>query len=143
MLPDVSSDWLADSWSGSANSPDQLQFLAEEGWFGLERNSTDLWRWAGPDATLSIWNPASQSAAVNIEFSIATLKPGQITAAVGGRQIWQVATGQMPNDMVNLPLTLQPGANRIHFHFAGPATRPSPTDRRLLGFRLVNLHFSR
>jgi phosphoglycerol transferase len=142
-LPDVSADWLADSWTGSANSPDELQFLAEEGWFGLERDSTDVWRWAGPDATLSVWNPASQSVAVNIEFSVATLKSGQMTAAVGGRQIWKVATGQMPNAMVNLPLTLQPGANRIHFHFTGPAVRPSPTDRRLLGFRVVNLHLSR
>ena len=141
-LPDVNADWLADPWAGSANSPGELQFLAEKGWFGVERKNTDVWRWAGQDATLSIWNPASQSVAVNFEFSAATHKSGQLTASFEGRQLWQVAAGQAPTGVVNLALTLQPGANRIHFHFTGPVTRPSARDRRLLGFRLVNLHLS-
>ncbi|HEY4248763.1 MAG TPA: hypothetical protein VGM64_18215 [Lacunisphaera sp.] len=141
-LPDVNADWLADPWTETANSPDKLQFLAEKGWFGLERNNSDVWRWAGREADLSIWNPASQSIVVSIEFSAATQNAGQITASFDEHQLWQIAAGQTPAGMVNLALTLQPGANHIHFHFTGPVTAPSATDRRLLGFRLVNLRLS-
>ncbi len=143
VLPDVSADWLADPWAGSTNPPDDLQFLAEKGWFKIERNNADVWRWAGHDATLSIWNPASQSVAVSIEFSVSTFRSGELTASMSDRPLWHVAAGQMPAGMVNLALTLHPGTNRIYFHFTGPVARPSAMDRRQLGFRLLNLQLSR
>jgi hypothetical protein len=142
VLPDVNAEWLGDTWTGSPTSPDELHLYAETGWFPAERNSSELWRWAGENATLAIWNPANRPITVTMEFIASTIEPGELTALLDDRKIWQVAAGQIPKGVVNLKLTLQPGTNRIHFHYSGRVTRPSTTDRRLLGFQLANLHLS-
>lgn len=142
VLPDINAEWLGDTWTGSATSPDELHLYAENGWFPIERNGDGLWRWAGQNATLAIWNPADHPVAVTLEFIAATLEPGALTASIGDRKIWQVAAGQIPKGVVNLKLTLQPGTNRIQFTYSGHVARPSATDRRLLGFQLANLRLS-
>ena len=143
VLPDVNAEWLGDTWTGSPTSPDELHLYAEDGWFPAERNSGELWRWAGGNATLAIWNPGNRPITVTMEFIASTLEPGEVTASLDDRNIWQVAAGQIPKGVVNLELTLQPGTNRIHFHYSGRVTRPSATDRRLLGFQLANLRLKR
>jgi hypothetical protein len=142
-LPDLNAAWLLESWSGAPATPEELQLHADTGWFALERNGNDSWRWAGDNAKLVVWNPSDQATPVSLQFSASATRPAHLTAAFDGREILHVAAGQLPGGMVNLDLTLQPGANEIDFHFIGHAAKPSATDGRLLGFRLINLHFSR
>jgi hypothetical protein len=142
-LPDVNAEWLGDTWTGATTSPNELHIYAEKGWFPLEHNNGEQWRWAGQNATLAVWNPTDRPLAVTMQFIAATLEPGALTASIGDRKIWQVAAGQIPKGVVNLELTLQPGTNRIHFNYSGRVTRPTATDRRLLGFQLANLRLAR
>ncbi|MEI6107116.1 MAG: hypothetical protein WCR49_08880, partial [Opitutae bacterium] len=140
-LPDLNDARLANTWNRAAATEDQLQIYATAGWFALEQLGEEYWRWAGDVATVSIWCPSNQPRLVSLRFMTTALRPAQLIATSANKQIiWQAALGQQTSLQVNLPLTLQPGANRITFQYHGSLTRPSAADSRRLGFRLINLH---
>ncbi len=139
QLPDLDDVRLTDPWKQAAGPDDQPQLFATGEWFPTEHDGSDCWRWTGPAGTVNIWCPGDQPLAGTLDFLAETLQPGRLSATFGGHEVWSARAGQMPRTNVSLVLPMQPGSNRLTFHFDGPPARPSAADRRLLGFRLINL----
>ena len=137
--PNLDDARLADPWNPSTVADDSVLLFAADGWFPLERSSADSWRWAETGATLSLWNGTGAPMAVMLEFSTATLRSAPLTATLAGRNIWQLPAGQTTPTPAMFAVTLQPGDNRLAFHFAGQPIRPAAGDPRRLGFQLRNL----
>lgn len=140
QLPDLADVRVAEPWRRTLEPDGSLQLFAPEEWFALEHDDREFWRWTGSTGTVNLWCPGDQPLSGKMEFSAALMQPAQLSAAFGGHEIWSAPAGQLPETKVSLVLTFQPGANRITFHYAGRLVRPSATDARLLGFRLINLH---
>ncbi|HVZ65768.1 MAG TPA: hypothetical protein VG936_14475 [Lacunisphaera sp.] len=138
VRPDLDDPRLADPWNGPPAPGERLQLYADRGWFALERDEHDKWRWAGEAATLSIWNADPSSVRARLSFHAAALRPGQLRAKFAGEEIWASSVEPVAHD-VTIDLILQPGANRIDFELDGRLKQASLTDSRLLGFQLTNL----
>ena len=139
QLPDLNDARLAPHWNGMPEGEDQLQLYASAGWFELEHLGEQSWRWAGDAATVTVWCPEGKPLTGTVEFTAVTLQKTGLSATLAGREIWHVMAGHPPAEEVKLALLMQPGANRITFHYDGVSARASLTDPRRLGFRLCNL----
>ncbi|HVT71789.1 MAG TPA: hypothetical protein VHD61_01525 [Lacunisphaera sp.] len=138
VRPDLDDPRLADPWSGPPAPGERLQLYADRGWFALERDEHNWWRWAGENATLSIWSADSSPLRARLSFHTAALRPGRLAASFGGAEIWNSPVEPVARE-VTIDLVLQPGANRIEFVLDGRLRQASLTDSRLLGFQLTNL----
>jgi len=137
--PDLGDPRLVDPWNRVVEPDNQPQIFATEGWSSLEQEGKGVWRWAGQNATVTVWCPGEKPMEVRLEYGASALRPARLTATFEGRKIWQAMAGQMPPAQVSLALLLQPGPNFIIFHYNGRPAQPSLTDPRILGFRLDNL----
>lgn len=139
QLPDLADVRLTDPWNQRSESDDQPQLFATRDWFALEHDDRDFWRWTGQKGSVDLWCPGEQPLAATLEFSVTALQPGRLSAIFGPHEVWSGEAGQMSPLNATLVVSLQPGANRLTFDYAGRPVRPSAADPRLLGFRLINL----
>ncbi|MDD3180912.1 MAG: hypothetical protein PHQ04_11270 [Opitutaceae bacterium] len=138
-LPDLSDPSLLPRWDAARKNISPISVLIDKGWFRLERKEAEAWRWAGREASLILWNPLDRPQAVRLRFATSSLSKGNLDLSVDGRIVWRSAARSNPPESVDLPLELKPGVNRLVWSFAGRLIRPSGSDRRLLGFRVMNL----
>ncbi|MBI5426167.1 MAG: hypothetical protein HZA32_19005 [Opitutae bacterium] len=141
-LPDLNDARLSDPWHTTLVREDQFHLYAGEGWFPLEHDSSDSWRWAGNEATLLIWSSSHEPQAAELTLEASALRPGVLIANFNRKIVWRVNAGPAPIPKANLFLTLQPGSNLVTFRFNGRAVRPSNADSRILGFKLSNLRIA-
>lgn len=141
-LPDLDDARLAEPWNRRPEPAEQPQVFASEGWFGLEQEGADYWRWAGRAAAVTVWCPGDKPMIVTLGFNVSAMRQARLAVIFDGREIWRGMTTQLPPENVNLSLTLQPGANHFSFQYEGAPVRPAAADPRSLGFRLINLHIN-
>ena len=141
-LPNLHDARLDDPWDRVPVTGDQLQIYATTGWFALEQLGEEYWRWAGAAASITIWVAGNRPLPANLEFIATALRPASLFATLANQQIWLTTVQEQSLLKVSLPITLQPGANQIAFHYDHSPTRASATDHRRLGFRLINLRAS-
>ena len=140
QLPDLTDLRLTEPWNQLLKPEDnQPQLFATAEWFPLEHDDHDFWRWSGKTGAVNLWCPGNQPMIGTLDFFVATLQPGRLFATIDGHEVWSTSISQWARTDECLTLTLQPGANHVDFHFDGRPARPSAADRRLLGFRLINL----
>ncbi|HEY8995154.1 MAG TPA: hypothetical protein VIM71_10865 [Lacunisphaera sp.] len=126
---------LQDPWDEAAHHP---ALLALHGWYGLETEGHNHWRWATRQASLGIWNEGNIGT-VTLRFRLGG--PGQSSVVVkqAGREVWRGAPGTQVHA---IKLTLSPGLNTLAWELAGRTFRPGGHDSRELGFMVENLSMS-
>jgi len=138
-LPVLNGPNRHEPWDGVATEAGKLVVLEGDGWFPAERSGTSYWRWGAQEATCILWNPTEDRKAVRINCSLMGLRAHELSIHDGkGNQLWR---GMLKN--VGIPcsfeLELDPGESQLQWVLHGAPVRPSPTDRRLLGFRVNDL----
>ncbi|MEO6597186.1 MAG: hypothetical protein ABIP94_20780 [Planctomycetota bacterium] len=128
-----------EAWDAVAWNANRLAILEGAGWFVPESSGTSSWRWAGKDATCVLWNPTGAAQKVRVHCNVMGLRKHSLSVVLtGGRELWR---GQIA--LVGIPcefqLELLPGETELRWIYDGPPVRPSPADRRLLGFRVNDL----
>lgn len=140
-LPVLNGPNRFEPWDGVATEAEKLVVLEGDGWFPAERSGTSYWRWGAQEATCILWNPTKDRKAVRINCSLMGLRAHELSIHDGnGNQLWR---GMLKN--IGIPcsfdLELDPGESQLQWVLHGAPVRASPTDRRLLGFRVIDLAF--
>jgi phosphoglycerol transferase len=139
QLPVLTGPNRHEPWDGVATEAGKLVVLEGDGWFPAERSGTSYWRWGAQEATCILWNPTKDRKAVRINCSLMGLRAHELSVHDGkGNQLWR---GMLKN--VGIPcsfeLELDPGESQLQWVLHGAPVRASPSDRRLLGFRVNDL----
>lgn len=126
-------------WDGVATEAKKLATLEGTGWFPAEKSGTSYWRWGAEEATCILWNPTGDRKPVRVRCNVMGLRPHELSVQDGnGSQLWR---DKLKN--VGIPcsfeLELDPGETVLRWILHGAPVRASPSDRRLLGFRVNDL----
>jgi len=133
-LPDPADPRYRDPWD-PAEAENGLLALA--GWYPLERNETNRWRWAARQAESGCWRPSEATG--TLRFKLGGPATSTIVLRAGDRELWRGRPGPVP---VQITLTLNAGLNTLLWTLEGRTFRPGKHDPRELGFMVENLSLS-
>jgi hypothetical protein len=139
QLPVLTGPNRHESWDGVATEAKKLVVLEGTGWFPPEKSDTSYWRWGAQEATCILWNPYEVRRPTRVCCNVMGLRAHELSVRDGnGNQLWR---GMLKN--VGIPcsfeLELDPGETVLRWTLHGTPVRASPSDRRLLGFRVNDL----
>ncbi len=123
-------------WDG-VPSRTEPKFAAIDGWYDLERNGEDSWRWAGKTATTRL--PLSTDTTIEVTFRAYSLAPGELVITCDGNQIYRRPISPSTRDASSIRLSLKAGNHLFEWRFSGRLVRPGKADGRQLGFSAHDL----
>jgi len=125
-------------WDSSAG-PATGSLRTSEGWFEIERNPQETWRWAGRRAVLTVAPSLNGPERAAVSFRAQVLRSCRLTATVDGQTVWaqDLAGGAVVSGTIALVRAAAPVS--IEFHIDRAPRAASDTDRRRLGFRLLDV----
>ena len=139
QLPLLTGPNRHEPWDGVATEARKLAVLEGIGWFQVEKVGTSSFRWGAQEATCILWNPTGVRKQVRLHCNVMGLRPHELSVRDGnGGQLWR---GMLKNVGVpcSFELELDPGETLLQWILHGEPVRASPSDRRLLGFRVNDL----
>lgn len=112
----------------------QIPQAFKDGWYDLEMNENEQWRWATANASIVLNNKMAQSQDVEISYDIRSLAPRSVRLTLNGSELSSVAVevGDWASHRVTVNLAV--GSSIITFNTTEAGTM-LPGDTR-------NLHFS-
>ncbi|MDQ5978817.1 MAG: hypothetical protein QG602_1791 [Verrucomicrobiota bacterium] len=135
-LPDFADPRYLETWDGTTDPTPSL--LALTGWYSLEQNGTNRWRWAAREAVLGIWTEAAAPAAT-LRFRLDGPAGSVVVLHNGEQEILRANPGAQTR---TVSLALIGGLNRLSWRLEGATFRPGDHDPRELGFMVENLSVS-
>lgn len=136
-LPDLSVLKIRPYWN-AADAPGAISLHAQSGWFDLEMQAGNSWRWAGRRAVLGLWNDTDSDQPVMLTGRVQPASAGRLLLTFNGLNVREFKLHRAAVELGGLQLTLPPGPSRLEWHFDGRLVRP-PGDPRALGFQVENL----
>jgi hypothetical protein len=132
---DLDDPALFEPWD-AAQPQTELRLTVLEGWFDAEHSGSRSWRWAQESAGACIALPAAGT--VQLSFSARSLRRGNLTLELDGREIWRRPIGPQSRERQSLLLPLTAGPHRLTWRFDGPLEYPATFDSRKIGFAVEN-----
>lgn len=119
-------------------APDFAEATWGAGWYPLERERRQTWRWSGGSPEVILNNPQATPLRGTLEFSARSLTPRAVGLEAGSRQLWRGELGHIRSTVGNLAVELPPGKTTLRFLAEGP---PAVTarDGRALTLALYQL----
>jgi hypothetical protein len=136
VVPDVNDPRLADPWDKGSPSP--VLLLALQGWYPIETEKSQRWRWAAREATLGLWSD-QPAPSTTLHFRVGGPSPFPVALFQDGQEVWRASPGP---SIHHLTLKLKPGLNSLVWQLQGNTFRPGGNDPRELGFMIENLTVS-
>jgi hypothetical protein len=118
--------------------PPRCDYPLSDGWYAIEANGEDWWRWTNGDARVRVI--VLQDTSVITSGEVASFRqPNQIEVSVNGQlQTTIDVTQEGAHSTPPLSVKLTRGENTIEFKSHNPAIR-NPSDDRALAIALKNL----
>lgn len=110
------------------------------GWYGFEGTLAHNRRWAAGDAQLTIYSESPRAKQARLSFSLDTLRKRRVTI-VDSAQNTIYSTELSPGSAATveaLAITLNGGANELHFVTEVPGAPPGNGDSRSLAFSVLD-----
>jgi phosphoglycerol transferase len=111
----------------------------DRNWYGLERSSTDNWRWSLGDANLILYNPDPRPRSVHIVFGLGTVQSRRVDIYAGAERIYTGSVDPAEPAIIDLTVSLEAGRNELKFRSDRPGELPGNGDTRKLAFNIRNL----
>ncbi|HEX6811689.1 MAG TPA: hypothetical protein VF384_08715 [Planctomycetota bacterium] len=138
-LPVLAGPNRYEPWDGVSWDAKKITVLDGGGWFSNEKSGTSFWRWGGEEATCLLWNPAAEAKKVRVRCNVMGRRTHELSISSStGRQLWRSALRTIGTPC-EVELELEPGETVLKWRYHGTPERGSPTDRRMLGFRVNDL----
>lgn len=135
QMPDLHNPRLSDPWDPAETSP---RLLAMDGWYPLENQAANRWRWAARQAVLGCWRDGTPVTGT-IRFQLGGRPGSTVIVSHNGRELWR---GQPGPSVHEFQAPLAPGLNTLTWELGGRTFRPGGNDPRELGFMVENLSLS-
>jgi hypothetical protein len=139
QLPVLTGPNRHEPWDGVATEAKKLAVLDGDGWFVAEKSGSSYWRWGADEAHCILWNPLGGRKPVRVTCNVMGLRAHELSVHdSNGGQLWR---GMLKNAGVPcvFELELEPGETQLRWVLHGAPVRASPSDRRLLGFRVNDI----
>lgn len=136
--PDLDDLRMNNAWAEPAPSSTAPALLAVNGWYPLEQVGDRRWRWAAKRAEVGIWWPYRQPQAT-LKFKASVLRNTVLDLRQNGRTLLSVSIARGEKRRIEIPVTLNPGSNRLVWSIRGEPDYPPRGDTRKLGFMIEGL----
>lgn len=138
QAPDYTDPRLQEQWLAGPMASGQPQLLALSGWFALEQNETNRWRWVTRAASLGIWWDR-EAATARLRFRLGGPATSVVTLRHEGQPPRQLETGPQIQE---IEIQLNHGLTILEWRLLGSTFKPGGADPRELGFMVENLSVS-
>ncbi len=135
QLPDFNDPRSQEPWDETAGQP---ALLATRGWYALENDDRNRWRWAARGATLGIWSDTPAPTA-SLHFRLGGPAQSVVVLLRAGREIGRWSPG---SEMRTVQLPFSIGLTEFEWRLEGHTFQPGDHDPRELGFMVENLSVS-
>jgi len=138
FAPGIDDPLFYTRWDGLVPRRREPSVLVGEGWYGMERDGTRAWRWAGSRPQLALYNDFDRPRNVRLRATFVAAAPGLLTVECNGERFSSYFRANSPQTL-ELSFTLQPHMNFAQFTFDAPPRRAGPQDPRLITFSMADL----
>lgn len=138
QLPDYTDPRLAERWLDRPAPPGQPRLLAVRGWYALEKEEGNRWRWVAREAVLGLWWDGSATWA-KVQFRLGGPEGSIVVLRAAGGKSHRLHTGPQTQE---IEIRLAHGLTTLDWRLHGPTFKPGGPDPRELGFMVENLSVS-
>lgn len=130
----------AEEWKTKSNEALAVPILYSSGFYSMEGNPENSWRWCSNKGTIRIYNSTNTEYTIQLSFTVSTgyeANSNFTTSSDGKQKTYQINAG---GTAISEVMTLKPGENAIDFTTDAPQVA-APADSRTLYMNFANFEY--